>query len=146
MSRQETSPAVPVREGIFAKTADGGVTLLGSRDRETRQFFWPPERVNPITHKAGTLEPAESNGSGRIVSWTIVRRGLPGFASPYALAAIELDDGPSLVAQLEDWEEADLKTGAPVSLVIGTIRTERDGTAVEGPKFKPVKTEGASTR
>ena len=141
MSDQVTSPAVPVREGIFTRDSDGGDRLIGSRDRVTGQFFWPPERINPVTKEANTLEPAESKGDGRIVSWTIVRRGLPGFASPYALAAIKLDDGPSLIAQLEDWEEPDLKIGAPVSLVIGTVRTEKDGTVVEGPKFRPVKAE-----
>lgn len=146
MSGKETTPVVPIRQGTFVKEPDGNVWLVGSRDRDTGQFFWPPERVNPITRKTGTLEPARSPGDGRIVSWTIVRRGLPGFASPYALAAIQLHDGPSLIAQLEGWQESDLKTGAPVSLVIGAVRTEKDGTVVEGPKFRPVTPEGTLQR
>jgi uncharacterized OB-fold protein len=93
--------------------------------------------MNPITHHFGTLEPAEIDGTGRIVSFTVVARGLPGFASPYALAAIALDAGPTLIAQLEDWQDRKLAIGQPVDLVIGVIRTEKDGTRVIGPKFRP---------
>ena len=144
MTGAESSPVVPVREGIFKRSSDGSARLIGSRDRETGQFFWPSERINPVTRKSGTMEPAESKGSGHIVSWTIVRRGLPGFASPYALAAIQLDDGPSLIAQLEDWQEPDLMSGKPVDLVIGTVKTEKDGTVVEGPKFRLANADGVS--
>jgi uncharacterized OB-fold protein len=93
--------------------------------------------MNPNTRKPDTLENVEIDGAGRIVSFTTVQRSLPGFRSPYALAMIELDAGPSLIAQLDDWEEKPIGLGTRVDLVIGVIKTERDGTRVVGPKFRP---------
>lgn len=130
----------PIRPGLFVRAgADGHPKLLGSRCRETGQLFWPAERMNPVTRKPGTLEPAELDGGGRLVSYTVVQRGLPGFPSPYALATIQLDDGPSLIAQLEDWHDNALSLGRRVDLVIGTIKTEKDGTRILGPKFRPAR-------
>ncbi|MCW5751149.1 MAG: OB-fold domain-containing protein [Alphaproteobacteria bacterium] len=130
----------PIRPGLFVEAGETRARprLLGSRCRKTGQLFWPAERMNPVTHESGTMEPAEIEGGGHIVSYTVVQRGLPGYPSPYAIAAIQLDAGPSLIAQLEDWQGAALRTGMAVRLVIGTIRTERDGTRVTGPKFQPV--------
>jgi uncharacterized OB-fold protein len=138
VEKSQSEPTKPVRPNLFiACGSDGRPKLLGSRCRETGQVFWPAEMMNPMTHRFGTLEPAEIDGAGRIVSFTVVARGLPGFASPYALAAIALDAGPTLIAQLEAWQEQKPAIGQPVDLVIGTIRTEKDGTRVVGPKFRP---------
>lgn len=126
--------ARPIRPGLFAARPDGTPVLLGSRDPATGECFWPAEAMNPRTR--GAAEPAEIPGAGRIVAATTVARGLPGFASPYALACIQLDAGPSLIAQLEG--PAPAEAGMRVDLVIGTIRTEKDGTQVIGPKFRPV--------
>lgn len=128
----------PIRHGLFVERgAAGRPMLLGSRCRETGKVYYPAETMNPDTHRAGTMEPVEIEGNGRLVSHTVVSRGLPGFASPYALGVVELDAGPSLVAQLEDWDQAELSAGLQVELVIGTIKTEKDGTRVIGPKFRP---------
>jgi uncharacterized OB-fold protein len=136
--KSQSGATKPVRANLFIERGnDGRPKLLGNRCRETGQLFWPAEIVNPVTRRAGTLEPAEIDGHGRIVSFTIVARGLPGFASPYALAAIALDAGPTLIAQLDDWQEHEPAIGRPVDLVIDTIRTEKDGTRVIGPKFRP---------
>jgi uncharacterized OB-fold protein len=137
VEKSQSEPTKLVRPNLFiACGRDGRPKLLGSRCRETGQVFWPAEMMNPMTHRLGTLEPAEIDGAGRIVSFAVVARGLPGFASPYALAAIALDAGPTLIAQLDAWQEQKLAIGQPVDLVIGTIRSEKDGTRVIGPKFR----------
>ncbi len=131
--------AEPIREGIYRNGA--APVLLGSQCQETGQVFWPAERFNPVTHKPGTMQPHEVPGRGRLHSFTTIARGLPGFPSPYALASIELDAGPTLIAQLTDWQDQDLTPGMPVELVIGTVKTKKDGTRVEGPLFRPVTAE-----
>ncbi len=135
---------VPVREGLFLHEADDGrPKLLGSKDETTGEVFWPAERMNPTTQSEGVMTPAEIDGRGQIVSYTVVQRGLPGFPSPYALSVVQLDAGPSLIAQLTDWESAELRIGAPVDLVIGAVKTQKDGTVVEGPLFR-IEEQGAS--
>ncbi len=132
----------PIREGIYRKGAHPGASvLLGSRCTKTGQVFWPAERFNPVTQQAGTMEPCDIEGAGRLHSVTTIARGLPGFPSPYALASIELDAGPTLLAQLTDWQDVDLYPGMPVALEIGTVKTKKDGTQIEGPLFRPVMEE-----
>lgn len=129
----------PIRPGLFVERgADGRPKLVGSQCRETGECFWPAESMNPKTRKTGTLADVEIDGAGRIVSYTVVARGLPGFASPYALAAVALDQGPTLIAQLEDWQGQSLALGQRVELAIGVVSTDRDGTQVIGPKFRPI--------
>jgi uncharacterized OB-fold protein len=120
----------PIREGIFATRADGTPVLLGSRDPLSGECFWPAEAMNPRTR--GPVEPAEIEGDGIVIACTTVARGLPGFASPYVLGCIRLDAGVSVIAQMEDAAPA----GARVALALGTIRTEKDGTALIGPRFR----------
>jgi uncharacterized protein len=127
---------VPIREGLFVE-ADGRAQLIGSRCRETGEVFFPREAMNPRTMVDGTLEDHAFDGAGRLVAWTVVARGMPGFDSPYALATVQLDAGPSFICQLHDWQGRTLEPGQRVDLVIERIRTEKDGTAVVGPKMRP---------
>jgi len=113
--------------------------LVGSRDRDTGQVFFPAEAMNPVTMTEGTLERHAFDGSGKLVAWTVVARGLPGFDSPYALATVQLDAGPSLIAQLHAWQGKTLRPGMRLALAVERIKTEKDGTEVIGPKFVPVE-------
>ena len=138
-SRVNSSPTgIPIRKNLFTVSPDGSPRLICSRCRECGNTFYPKEKICPSCVKEETLETVEVRGRGRIVSFTQVMRGLPGYDSPYILACIELDGGPSLIAQLEGWQGATVKTGMPVELVIGRIKQEKNGTVLIGPKFKPV--------
>lgn len=128
-----------IREGLFIELPGTAPRLVGSRCRVTGQVFFPAETMNPVTLTEGTVERHEFDGAGRLVAWTVVSRGLPGFDSPYALATVALDAGPSLIAQLHDWRDKVLAPGMRLSLTIARIKTERDGTEVVGPKFIPVE-------
>jgi uncharacterized OB-fold protein len=138
-----TADAVPIRPGLFVEDL-GGPRLIGNRCNRCGTAFVPRESMCPVCITEGTLENELFEGSARLIAHTIVRRGLNGFPSPYALATVQLDAGPSLIAQLQDWELADpLPAGAPLELAIGTIRTDRDGRKVRGPMFSPVGVERA---
>lgn len=129
---------VSIRRNLFIIGADGRPKLIVGRCRRCHLIFYPKEPVCPICIEVGTLETIEIDGKGKIISFTRVMRGLPGYDSPYTLACIELDAGPSLIAQLQDWQEVELKLHMPVELVIGRIKTEKNGNIIVGPKFKPL--------
>lgn len=137
MSAEERPAAVPIRPDLYV--AGEPPRLVGSRDRVTGQVFFPAEVMNPVTMTEGTMERHEFEGAGRLVAWTTVARGLPGFDSPYALGTIALDAGPSLIAQLQDWQGRDLQSGMRVKLAIGRIRKDKEGAEVLGPKFIPME-------
>jgi uncharacterized OB-fold protein len=113
--------------------------LVGSLDRVTGQVFFPAEAMNPVTMTEGTLDRHAFQGNGQLVAWSVVARGLPGFDSPYALATVQLDAGPCLIAQLHDWQGKALRPGMRLTLAVERIKTEKDGTEVMGPKFVPVE-------
>ena len=134
----EAPKRIPIRDKLFVETADDGKPrLIGSRCRETGQVFFPRETMNPVTMQEGTLEDHLFDGAGKLVAWTVIGRGLPGFDSPYAMGTFELDAGPSFIAQLHDWQGKTLRVGQRVALVIERIKTEKDGSVVVGPKFQP---------
>lgn len=129
----------PIRPGLFVERGGAAPALVGSRDRETGQVFFPAEAMNPVTRREGTLEHHEFDGGGTLVAWTVIGRGLPGFDSPYALGTIALDAGPGFIGQLHDWQGKALRPGMRVRLTIGRIKAEKDGTEIVGPKFVPVE-------
>lgn len=134
------TPRTPIRSDLFVEGADGVAPhLIGSCCRESGQVFFPAETMNPVTMKEGTLQRHEFEGGGTLVAWTVIARGLPGFDSPYALGTIALDDGPSFIGQLHDWQGKMLKPGMRVRLTIDRIKREKDGTEIIGPKFVPVE-------
>lgn len=54
-------------------------------------------------------------GTGRLVSWvTFHRQYFPALPTPYLVAAVELDEGPILLANLLDADAANLRAGLPV--------------------------------
>ena len=67
------------------------------------------------------LEPVDVPGRGRLVSWTVVRRPSGAFAhrGAFAVALVDLDAGPRLTGNLDDWER-NPPLGADVR-VIGEI-------------------------
>ena len=127
---------VPIRPDLFV--AGDPPRLVGSRDRQTGQVFFPAEAMNPERMTEGTLDRHEFDGAGTLVAWTVVGRGLPGFDSPYALGTIALAAGPGFIGQLQDWQGKTLRPGMRVRLAIGRIRRETDGTELLGPKFVPI--------
>ena len=116
--------------------AEFGIIL--SRCRECGGTFYPKEEMCPSCIKEGTLDTIAADGKGRLVAFTKVWRSPPGFDSPYAIASVQLDEGPVVIAQLQDWQDVELRTNMPVQFVIGKIKEDRDGNIVIGPKFKPL--------
>jgi uncharacterized OB-fold protein len=131
---------VPIRENLFVVPSlpGEGPRLIGSRCGNCGGTFFPQEKMCPACVKEGTMEIVSLNGRGKLISFTQVMRGLPGFDSPYVLGCIELEEGPTLIAQLQDWQEVVLETNMPVELVIGKIKKDGKGNTVVGPKFKPL--------
>jgi uncharacterized OB-fold protein len=131
---------IPIRDNLFIIDAEGRSNLIVSHCKECGQKFYPLVPMCPSCIKEDTVDTLEIRGRGRIVSFTKVLRGLPGYDSPYVLACIELDEGPSVIAQLQDYKEIELRINMPVELVIGKIKQEKDGSIIVGPKFKPLST------
>ena len=57
------------------------------------------------------------SGNGVVDSFTVVHRGLPGYAAPYVVARVRLDEGPLLLTNLVGNEVDGWVCDAPVRVV-----------------------------
>lgn len=77
------------------------------------------------------------SGRGRVNSWVVFHQAY--FSSlkddiPYNVAEVELEEGPRLLTNLVEIDNADIQIGMPVEIIFDDITDE-----VTLAKFKPVK-------
>jgi uncharacterized protein len=113
--------------------------LLCSKSRETGEISYPPQTANPSVRSADAIEQVEVDGTGTLLNFTRVLRGIPGLNTSFAIGLIRLDAGPVLTAPLVDWDNTELRNGARVSLVVGEIKRDASGNVFVGPKFRPAR-------
>ena len=78
---------------------------------------------------------APSTGRGRVFSWTVTHQApFPGFATPYIVAVIELEEGVRMAAGLRDVDPAELRLDLPVELDLEPVT---ETAAV--PFFRPTR-------
>ena len=57
------------------------------------------------------------SGAGHIASFTVVRRGIaPAYVAPYAVALIDLHEGPRMMSSIDTDDPDSLRVGAPVQV------------------------------
>jgi uncharacterized protein len=115
--------------------------LVGEICPHCQGKIFPPRDVCP--HCGGEArEPYAFSGHGKVYSYTVVADPPAGFErnAPYAVALVQLDEGPMVTAQLTDLGEQKVEIGMPVEMVTRRIRSDGDerGMLVYGYKFRPV--------
>ena len=81
------------------------------------------------------LEWVRASGRGTVYTWTVFYKVYnPAFANdvPYAVVAVELEEGPRLLTNLMDCTVEDIKVGMPVEVVFDDVTEE-----ITLPKFRP---------
>lgn len=68
--------------------------------------FWP-RTICPLCHKADTVW-EKSSGEGEIYTWTVMRKSPRG---PFALAYLQLDEGPRVYVQFRPEDNDNLAIG-----------------------------------
>ena len=113
--------------------------LIGSRDVESGEEFFPQRKISPSKRRKSRLEPHPMPREGKIYSYTRVHAAPTGFEveSPYFLAIIELSNGVKILSQLVDSPAEKVKIGATVKMVFRKIFEDNDDGAIAyGYKFK----------
>ena len=74
--------------------------LLLQRCGDTGRAYFPPRPFSPYT---GTRNVSVFEASGRatLLSYVIHHRPVPGFTPPYAIAVVELEEGPRMMTNIE---------------------------------------------
>ena len=83
------------------------------------------------------LEWKKVSGGGIVYTWTVFHRAYhPAFIDdlPYAVVAVELDEGPRMISNLVNCNLADIKIGMRVEVIFKDANDE-----ISLPRFRPVK-------
>jgi uncharacterized OB-fold protein len=100
------------------------------RCRATGRFVFPPR-----PRYAGDFEWVKVSGRGRVLTFVVTRPPfLPAFAHrvPFAIAVVELEEGPRIVGQVLDCAVEDVRVDMPVEVCFEDL-TER----VTLPQWRP---------
>jgi len=90
------------------------------------KFWFPPSNRCPHCLSADWKWSAVS-GKGQVFTFTVFHRAYhKGFADelPYAVAVVELDEGPRLVSNVVGCAPEDVKIGMPVSVIFQDVTAD----------------------
>jgi uncharacterized OB-fold protein len=112
-------------------TAAGELRL--QRCDECRHVYFPPR---PFCPKCGSRKVSIFNASGRatLYSYVINHRPAPGFTAPYAIAVVELAEGPRMMTNIVGCPQTPeaLQLDMPLEVVF-----EKQTDEITLPFFKP---------
>lgn len=131
------SKPVPTPETLhFWQGCKEGKLLL-QRCLETGKAYFPPRPFSPFTGSR-EVEVFEASGRASLYSYVIHHRPVPGFEPPYAIAVVELEEGPRMMTNIVDCPQTPeaLELDMPLMVVFKPIDE-----VISLPLFRPMKEE-----
>lgn len=108
--------------------------LLLQKCQECGHYRYPPGETCPSC-LSDRLEWVKVSGRGSVYTWTVFHQAYhPAYKDdiPYAVVAVELEEGPRMITNLVNCGTEDIKMGMPVEVVFDDVTGE-----VSLPKFRP---------
>jgi uncharacterized OB-fold protein len=109
--RKLTAPVPNPETEAFWKAAEQGRLLIG-RCRDTGKAYFFPRALSPFT-LSNNIECIEASGRGTIYSFSYMARA----PEPFAIAYVELEEGPMVLTNIVDCDSDALRIGMSVRLV-----------------------------
>ncbi|MYD43450.1 MAG: DNA-binding protein [Gammaproteobacteria bacterium] len=112
--------------------------LLLQRCMDNGNVYFPPRARDPASGSAN-IEIFEASGKAKLISYTINHRQHPSFETPYAIAIVQLEEGPMMMTNIVECEQT------PDALVLDMpleVTYEDVSDTITVPLFKPA---GASS-
>ena len=109
--------------------------LLLQRCPDTGRAYFPPRPFSPYTGNR-TGEVFQASGRATLHSYVIHHRPVPGFTPPYAIAVVELEEGPRMMTNIIDCPQT------PEALVLDMpleVAFEAMDEKTTLPLFRPAK-------
>lgn len=134
---------VPVRDGLYAVTADGP-RLLGGRCPDCARWHFPAGPDCPYCSGA-RCAPTPCGASGALFLYTAVHARPPGYRGdvPFGIGVVELPEGMRIIARLTEADLTRLRPGMALRLAIVPLHTDDDGRVVTTFAYAPAEEGGA---
>ena len=114
--------------------------LVGVRCLKCNTAYYPAKQICLKCKVSDHLKPIILNPLGKIISWSVLHAAPEGFehTTPYAIALVRLDEGPTVFTQLTDCNLNELKIGLKVEAVFRKLmEPDADNIILYGLKFRP---------
>lgn len=108
--------------------------LLLQRCGDTGQAYFPPRPFSPFTGTRN-VEVFEASGRATLLSYVIHHRPAPGFAPPYAIAVVKLEEGPQMMTNIIDCPQTPEALVLDMPLEVAFVPLDD---AITLPLFRPV--------
>ena len=122
---------------LFTVDKEGRVRLVAGYSKESNNWTFPKYLADPVSF-SDEVEEKLLSPTGELHSFTVVRRSMPEFPVPYALALVDFPEGVRVMAQVETNDPEGLKIGQRMGVTVGTVKKSKDGKDVKSYKFVPV--------
>ena len=126
---------VPVREGTFIETSNGGA-LLANKCKSCGQIFFPKAQFC-LSCFQEDVEEIILNRRGKLYSYVIAHMPSTHFEPPYAAGYVDLPEGVRIFAPLKMVEGRPFKVGMEMEVVIEKLWQEGDKEVI-GYRFRAV--------
>jgi uncharacterized OB-fold protein len=123
----------PETQHFWDGTRAGELRL--QRCDECAKIYFPPRPFCPgCASRAVSI--VKASGKARLYSYVIHHRPVPGFTPPYAIAVVELDEGPRMMTNIVECPQTPeaLQLDMPVEVVF-----EAQNETITLPFFRPAR-------
>ncbi len=122
-----------------------GPALVGTRCARCRKTFFPPKLVCPVCFD-GVLEEVPLSRTGTIHTVTQSIMGPTDMEKPFIMGLVDLPEGIKLFSLIvgSRYGDEDIRIGAPVEMVVGTIKRDEQGYDVISYAFRAAGKEDRS--
>ncbi len=98
------------------------------------KVYFPPRPFCPAC-AARDVAVFAASGKGRLYSYVIHHRPVPGFTPPYAIAVVELDEGPRMMTNITGCPQTPEALGLDMLVEVAFVKLDDEITL---PLFRPV--------
>jgi uncharacterized OB-fold protein len=109
--------------------------LLLQRDKDTGEVYFPPRPFTPGTGNTN-IEVFKASGKAILYSYVIHANPAPGFTPPYAIAVVQLAEGPRMMTNIVDCDQTPEALVLDMPLELAPTQLDENITL---PLFRPSK-------
>jgi len=126
---------IPVREGVFIDSPEGGI-LLSNKCESCGQVYFPKVDFC-LSCFNDEMKEIELSRQGELYSYTIGHLPSMHFQPPYAVGYVDMPEGVRVFAPLKMVEDKPLVVGMEMEVVVEKLWDEKDKEII-GYKFRPL--------
>jgi len=115
--------------------------LIGGKCARCSKVFFPLTDVCPGCAARKPMAQVLLNRCGKLYTYSVIHVNTPGFKAPYAVAYVDVPEGPRIFGHLDGWEKGSIPLDSPVEIYAGAIGKDRNGEELISVRFRCLPAE-----